>query len=214
MIPSSETLVERYGTVAAAISALLYPHAEVVLHDIAADRIAALWNAWSGRKVGDASMLDDDPGAIERGEPVLGPYEKTTADGRRIKSVTAVLPGARGRPTALLCINLDVSRLDEAMRVLAAFVAPRTERPAALFANDWRESLEYAVHEWLRAEGLALAALTRTGRVALVRALDAQGLFATRHAAQHLAGLIGASRASIYNYLAEARRHAAVERRS
>ena len=42
--------------------------------------------------------------------------------------------------------------------------------------------------------------------MALVAALDAHGLFQTRKAADHLASLIGASRASIYNYLADARR--------
>jgi len=206
MAGSSASFADRYASVAAAISALMYPHAEVVLHDLATGRIAGIWNAWSGRKVGGASLLDDDTAAFDSGETVLGPYEKFGEDGRRIKSVTAVLPGTRGRAAGLLCVNLDVSRLDEAMRVLAAFVAPRTERPAVLFAQDWREQINLALHDWLRQRGVALAALTRADRVALVAALDAQGLFATRHAAQHLAGLIGASRASVYNYLADARR--------
>ncbi|MDC8014581.1 helix-turn-helix transcriptional regulator [Tahibacter soli] len=206
MTRRSDSPADRHASTAAAIGALLYPHAEVVLHDLASGTVAGIWNAWSGRKIGSPSLLDDDTSAFDRGEAVLGPYEKTGEDGRRIKSVTAVLPGPRGRAAGLLCINLDVSRLDEAMRVLAAFVAPRTERPATLFAQDWRERINLALHAWLRERGIALAALTRADRVALVAALDAQGVFATRHAAQHLAGLIGASRASIYNYLADARR--------
>lgn len=40
---------------AAAISALLYPHAEVVLHDLASGRVAAIWNAFSGRTAGTDS---------------------------------------------------------------------------------------------------------------------------------------------------------------
>ena len=49
-------------------------------------------------------------------------------------------------------------------------------------------------------------------RVALVAALDTRGLFQTRNAVDHLAGLIGASRASIYNYLADARRQSQKDR--
>lgn len=209
MTRRSDTLADRHAPTAAAISALLYPHAEVVLHDLASGTVAGIWNAWSGRKIGSPSQLADDAAAFDGDEAVLGPYEKTGEDGRRIKSVTAVLPGPRGRAAGLLCINLDVSRLDEAVRVLAAFVAPRIERPGVLFAQDWREQINLALHAWLRERGIALAALTRADRVALVAALDAQGLFATRNAAQHVAGLIGASRASVYNYLADARRPSA-----
>ena len=209
MAPSSEQLVARHGAAAAAIVALLHPHAEVVLHDLATRTIAGIWNAWSGRRAGDPSLLDDDVAAFDGTDTVLGPYAKTGDDGRRIKSVTAVLPGSRGRPAGLLCINLDVAPLDAAMRALAAFVAPRVAQPEALFAHDWRERINAALHAWLRERGVALAALGRDERVALVAALDAQGLFETRHAARHLAALIGASRASVYNWLADARRRTA-----
>jgi predicted transcriptional regulator YheO len=47
--------------------------------------------------------------------------------------------------------------------------------------------------------------LKRPDRVALVAALEEQGLFKTRNAVDHLASLIGTSRASIYNYLSAAR---------
>lgn len=211
MADTSNTLLAQHGACAAAISALLYPHAEVVLHDLATRHIAGIWNAWSGRSVGSASYLDEADGVFDPREPVLGPYEKTAEDGRRIKSVTAILTGTRDRAVGLLCINLDVSALDTAMRVIAAFVAPQAARPEPLFAHDWRERINTALHDWLRERGVALSALGRDERVALVAALDAQGLFQTRHAARHLAALIGASRASVYNYLADARRQVSQE---
>jgi predicted transcriptional regulator YheO len=36
-----------------ALAALLAPHGEIALHDLAADRIVALWTPISGRSVGD-----------------------------------------------------------------------------------------------------------------------------------------------------------------
>lgn len=191
---------------ATAIAALLHPHGEVVLHDLASGRIAGIWNGFSNRRVGDPSLLDDTAAGFAAEGPVLGPYEKTGTNGDRLKSVTAVLPGAPGEPPAgLLCINLDVGPLDQAVRLLAAFAAPAVVPPKALFARDWRERINQALHAWLKSQGLALAALSRAEKVALVAALDRDGLFETRRAAEHVASLIGASRASVYAYLAAAR---------
>jgi predicted transcriptional regulator YheO len=197
-------LLETHGASAAAIAALLHPHGEVVLHDLETGRIAGIWNAFSGRRPGMESLVE--PEFTGEGA-VLGPYEKMEADGRRLKSTTAVLRDDTGRACGLLCINLDVSRFDAAAALLAAFAGAPAPRPAALFAGDWREEINSAVHDWLRAQSLTLQGLKRADRVALTAALDARGLFLTRNAVDHLAGLLGASRASIYNYLADARRN-------
>ncbi|MBD9372657.1 PAS domain-containing protein [Rhizobium sp. ARZ01] len=208
--PSQANLATLHGSVAVAISTLLHPHAEVVLHDLATRRIAGIWNAFSGRRVGMGSLIEED--FVGDPETVLfGPYEKTGTDGRRLKSVTAVLPDGEGRAIGLLCINMDVSRIDEAVRLLSAFAGTPQPQPASLFAGDWREAMNAALNEWLRDRGLSLSALKRTDRVELVAALDARGLFKTRNAAEHLASLTGTSRASIYNYLADARRDSSKE---
>ena len=205
---SRTRLTTLHGPSAAAICALLHPHAEVVLHDLSTGRSAGIWNAFSGRRVGMESLVEDDF-ADPAGATLLGPYEKTETDGRRLKSVTAVLPGPDRRATGLLCINMDVSRLDEAVRLLSAFAGTPEPQPASLFSGDWREAMNAALHDWLRERGLSLSALKRADRVVLVAELDRRGLFKTRNAAEHLAGLTGTSRASIYNYLADARRASA-----
>ena len=203
--PGIPTCLAVHAPSAAAISALLYPHAEVVLHDLSTGKIAALWNAFSGRTAATDSLIEDGLDGMAEGACVLGPYEKTGADGRRLKSVSAVLRNNEGHAVGLLCINLDVSRIDDAVRLLAAFAGTPEPRPPALFSRDWREEINAALHAWLKVRGLALSALKRPDRVALVAALEEQGLFKTRNAVDHLASLIGTSRASIYNYLSAAR---------
>jgi len=195
-----------YIPVAASISALLYPHGEVVLHDLGTGKIAGIWNALSGRRAGDSSLLDEKA-ADYAASPVLGPYDKTGPNGARLKSVTAVLPGAQpgSAPAGLLCINLDVSQLDRAAQLLAAFVTPRQEPPAVLFRRDWRETAQAKLHAWAKARGLNAKALTREERIALIAALDADGLFEARRAVEHVAEMIGISRAAAYGYLGEAR---------
>ena len=53
-------------TTCAAVAALLHPHAEVVAHDVERDVIVGMWNGFSGRAVGDPSLIDDLP------EPIAG----------------------------------------------------------------------------------------------------------------------------------------------
>jgi predicted transcriptional regulator YheO len=192
--------------VAASISALLHPHGEVVLHDLGSGKIAGIWNAMSGRRIGDPSLLDEEA-ADYAAAPVLGPYEKTGPGGARLKSVTAVLPGAAAGspPAGLLCINLDVSQLEKVAELLAAFVTPRQEQPPALFRRDWRETAQAKLHAWLKVRGLNAKALTRDERIELIGVLDKDGLFEARRAVEHVAEMIGASRAATYGYLTQAR---------
>lgn len=202
---NADLLIRQHAATAAAISTLLYPHAEIVLHDLETGLIAGIWNAFSGRKPGMESLVGETLSDVGEGD-VYGPYEKTGEDGRRLKSVTSVLKDEHGQALGLLCINMDVSHFEAAAKLLAAFTGAAAPRPPSLFAGDWREEINTALHDWLRGNGLALSALKKVDRVALVANLDARGLFQTRNAVDHLAGLIGASRASIYNYLADARR--------
>jgi predicted transcriptional regulator YheO len=189
---------------AAAVAALLAPQAEVVVHDLRSDRVAGIWNAFSKRKVGDPSHLGDDPELIGE-KDVYGPYEKAAPDGGRLKSVSAVLKDEAGRRIGLLCINFDLAVFDQAIALLGAFAQSQQPRPEPIFAQDWREQINLGIRAFLQARQLTLKALDRADRVALVGALDARNLFATRNAAQHVADALGVSRATIYNLLGDAR---------
>lgn len=204
MAPSPVWL-EPLRSVCAALAALLQPHAEVVVHDIASDRILAIWNPFSGRREGDPSLLDELPEAD--GEwTVFGPYAKVLPDGRELSAVSAVVCDDGGRPAGLVCVNLDRSPLLDAAKLLQALAAPVADRPPELFARDWREQIALVIDEQCRALGASRARLSRDERLQVVRALDERGLFATRHAAHHAASALGVSRALVYSLLKEARR--------
>jgi predicted transcriptional regulator YheO len=190
--------------VCAAIAAFLHPHAEVVLNDIASDRIVGIWNPLSGRKVGDPAYLAELP--ADEGAGPLVPYRKALVDGRELSCVTAVVPGRDGTPQGLFCLNLDRSPLEGAAELLRSFAAPVVGRPADLFARDWREQIALTVDEECRKLGLRRDRLRRDDRLALVGLLDDRRLFGTRGAAEHAARALGVSRATVYTLLKEARR--------
>src|SRR5688572_17915696 len=184
--------------VAQAIAALLHPHAEVVIHDLRSGRIADIWNAFSHRKAGDDIELHLD-------RDVYGPYDKANVDGARLKSITAALRDDKGKRIGLMCVNMDVSQFDQAIKLLSAFAAPSEPRPEAMFRQDWREHINLVIRAFLEQKRKALKALDREERIALIAEIDAAGLFAARNAAPHVASAMNVSRATVYALLNAAR---------
>lgn len=117
-----------YKPIAEAISLLLFPHAEVVIHDLKTGCIEAIFNNLSKRSVGDSSLLDEMNNLSET-QDVFPPYFKTNWDGRKMKSVTAVLRSQHRKPIGLLCINLDISKWEEMHHFILDLIKPATEMP-------------------------------------------------------------------------------------
>ena len=101
-----------YKPIGEAFSLLLFPHAEVVIHDLKTGCINAIFNNFSKRAVGDESLLDEVK-LLPHTQDIFPPYFKINWDGRKIKSVTAVLRNQRSEAIGLLCVNLDISKWEE-----------------------------------------------------------------------------------------------------
>jgi len=179
-----------------ALAALLAPHGEIALHELATDRIVALWNPLSGRVVGDASLIAD-LGDLGSDGPI-GPYPVTLPDGRRMTAVSAVVPDAAGRPRGLLCVTVDRTPLDAVAALATSWLAPRVAPPDPLVRQDWRETIGRRVGAFCAERGTPADRLDVAARVELVRRLDGEGLFAVRRAADLVATALGVSRATVY----------------
>jgi predicted transcriptional regulator YheO len=186
---------------AESIAQLLQPYAEVVIHDIKKNKIAAIFNSFSKRRVGDDSLLTTED--IPTLNDSLGPYEKTNWDGKKLKSVSSLLRDEKGVVVAMLCINLDVSQLSQINTLLTAFINPDqlVAQPVALFKDDWQDRINNYVYQYLREKHLNLASLTRIEKQKLLEHLNAIGAFKAKNAAQYVANVLRVSRATIYNYL-------------
>ncbi|MGW3009248.1 helix-turn-helix transcriptional regulator [Streptomyces sp. NPDC001219] len=201
----SDPRVRMWGPACQAVALLLGPYAEVVLHDPDSDRILAIWNPTGSRGPGDPSLLGELDALDPSARDVFGPYEKLLADGRRLSSVSAVLRDAEGRASAVLCVNLDRTPLEQAAAVLSAFGAPSVSRPEPLFEEDWSERVQHIVGGYVRECGRPVERLTRADRLAVVARLDEAKVFAVRRAAPVVAGALRVSRSTVYGLLAELR---------
>lgn len=196
--------LELYKPVAEAISLLLSPHVEVVVHDFKTKCIAAIFNNFSKRKVGDESLLDE-----RATQEVFAPYFKINWDGRKVKAVSAVLKNRAGDPIGLLCITLDISKWEQMHHFILELIESKVEKPDFLFKNDWREKINVYVSTSLKERGLCLRSLDRAEKQKLILELWKEGAFETKNAASYVADVLQISRATVYNYLKEKRDYAA-----
>jgi len=198
--------LEQVTPVGEVVARLLSPHAEVVLHDSATDRIAAIWNPLSGREVGEPSLLGELDELTETGRDAYGPYPKVLPDGRRLSSVSAVLRDDAGTAAYVLCVNVDRTAFETASRLLAAFAAPVSGQPRVLFEHDWTEKLNELIAGYVQERGVPVERLSRADRVELLGRLDAAGVLNQRRSVPTVARALQVSRSALYQLLAEARK--------
>jgi len=198
-------LLARAVPMADAIAALLFPFAEVVVHDLSSQTIAHIANNLSRRELGDASALDDL--AHSASESVIGPYEKQNWDGGRMRSVSVIVRDDGSAPIGVVCINLNVAVFEQARATLDLFVtgARIVPQPAQLFRDDWQERINTFLHRWLSDRQLTLTGLSRERKRELITALEHDGAFRGRSAANYVASVLGIGRATVFNYLKEVR---------
>jgi D-arginine utilization repressor len=194
--------LNKHTGVARAISMLLHPHAEVVIHDLLTGRIAAIYNNLSKRKIGEESLLEETANLTELPD-VFPLYSKINWNGKKMKSVTATIRDPKGVPIGLFCINLDLSKWEEIHQFILGWMEDidAKEKPDVLFKDDWKEKINTFVSDYLKKEALSLKTITKEEKRELVRTLHRRGAFQAKKAASYVADVLEISRATIYNYL-------------
>jgi len=180
---------------AEAIATLFHPHVEVALHDLTSGRIVQLWNPFPGRRPGDRSPLAPELNPRTAGTRVIGPYPLVDAAGRRLTSISVPVEDGAG----LLCVNFDRTAIDGALAVLASLAPAHLEPATDPAGGDWPARISAAITTWCAARNLTPRHLTKDARRQVVQQLDAEGLFETRNAVEHVAAALGVSRATVYN---------------
>jgi predicted transcriptional regulator YheO len=196
--------IKAFLPTAEAIQRLLHPHAEVVVHDIKLNQIVAIYHPFSKRRVGDSSLFTKEE-QMATLEDYVGPYEKMNWDGRKMKSVSSVIRDENNKAVGMLCINLDISKLEKINNFITGFISNHfTSQPAPLFQDDWQEKVNKYVHTYLNEHHLRLESLKVSEKRELIEHLHKVGAFTAKNAAFYIAQVIGVSKATIYNYLSKA----------
>lgn len=192
------------------IAATLGSFCEVVVHDFRRPdkSVVAIAGSVTGRGVGGA-MSEIGMGILARGDQAEDElnYITRARTGKLIKSSTMVLRDSTGTVFGALCVNLDITAVNQAHALIgeiAGATGPAAV-PTTTFGDDIGSVLDAIVDEHQLRQNKPWTDLGRAERLELFRNLNDRGVFAVRGAARQVAARLGISRASAYNYLAEAR---------
>ncbi|MFE6358973.1 transcriptional regulator [Streptomyces sp. NPDC057806] len=187
------------------------PLCEAVLHDYRRPErsVVAVAGSVIGRAVGGA-MSEIGMRIVARGADADDDlnYVTRTRTGKLVKASTMVLRDSTGEVFGALCVNLDVTAVNEAHALLGALAGigrDSTEAPVTTFGNDIDSVVDAILDAHQLRQNRGWAELDRAQRLELFRGLDGRGVFAVRRAVEQVAARLGISRASAYHYLAQAR---------
>lgn len=211
-----ETVDELHGALAPimeAIAAAVGSHCEVVLHDLTGGdlehTVHAIINGHvSGREVGGPSTnLGVDVLADESAEHNDFGYRARTPDGRQLRSSSVYFRDPAGKIMASLCINVDLTPLQSALRTITSLLPTEgDEAPKEVVGQDIAGVLDTMIDDAVAAVGKTTDAMDKQDRIEVLRSLENRGGFTIKRAADIVARRLGVSRVTVYGYLDEIRR--------
>lgn len=205
------------------LAAMAGPHLEVVLHDVSKpeNSVIAIANGHiSGRSVGSsvlegpqndkgfaaATRIKSKQGALHS---IVEDYVTVTADGRELRSASAIFRDASGEPFATLCLNADLSGFQMAHGWLAQMLKPVAQAAPAPVAAPAESQMDMLMQEIISeavGPGGSAEALTREEKIQAVGAMQRRGLFIVKGGVERAAAALRVSRFTVYNYMEQLRR--------
>ena len=194
--------------IAKGIAAQFGSHCEVVVHDLtrhADHTIVAIENGHvSGRKVGDGASAV----VLERMEHQEWEardhlcYLTRTPEGKILKSSTIYIKNARGRVTAILAINFDISAMllaGEALRDFISVDEPQSAEPEKII--NINDVLDELIGQSVALVGKPAALMNKEDKIRAIRFLSEQGAFLVTRSGEKVAKYFGISKYTLYSYL-------------
>ena len=231
MPPVTNPALQQYVVLTEFLGQALGPSYEVVLHDLTDKNqsIVAIANSHiSGRKVGAPltnmalRILRDR--SFEHADYTVNDFGMS-ANGREVRSNTMYIK-QDGQLIGMLCINFDDSAFQTVARDLMELIHPgayledrrrrkllRGESPipdrTEQFSSSTRGVAAEAVGRELRHLGKTSQDLSAEDRLAVIAALERDGIFLLKGVIREVAGALGCSQASVYRYLTQIRNESA-----
>ena len=206
-------ILAQYIPLAHMIAQTIGDDCEVVLHDLENPQQSVVYivnNRVTGRQVGQSfdhlvpqvilsKKLDHD---------IVTNYYFHTADGRLIKSSTALLKDFGGKVVGALCINIDTTKISQQIEWLQSLM-PGTEEnaaPAEVSQEELTHVSEIVTDLIDKIIGNKdMARLRREEKLELIRFMDQRGIFLLKGAVDQVGSRMGISRVTVYSYIDEVR---------
>lgn len=220
---TDDELLENAKTTAEFIAKIFADNVEVVVHDVRDDlnhSVIAVYNSYiSGRDAG-APMTQLGRKFIDektyRHCDFVCNYDGVTDNGVAVRASTLFVKNKRGRVIGFICVNVDVTRYGQAIKMLQDLLNHgRTEeipsgngrsRVSEEFPRSHTDRLEQAMLDYCRDTGKRTDILTSDDKYAIVARLENEGLFIIKGAIGEAAAALRLSEPTLYRYLKKIRR--------
>ena len=206
--PTENSKLELLRQVAAGIAAQFGSNCEVAIHDLSKDpdrSIVFIANGHvSGRKVGDgASNVVMEQLRTQDPEPKDHLcYLTKTPDGKILKSSTVYIRDRKGRVSAILAINYDISRLilmEEALRDLTSTGEEVPAEPERI--TNVSDLLDELIQQSVALVGKPAAVMNKEDKVKAIQFLSQNGAFLITKSGDKVAKYFGISKYTLYSYI-------------
>ncbi len=205
IIPMMEGIAGQFGE-----------NCEVVLHDHAqgleSSIIAIINGHVTGRKKGDpSSNLGLE---VLRGIDVNGDrhnYFTQTRDGKTLRSTSVYFRNSQNKVIGALCINLDISDILQAEKMLNRMAGRPDSAPARqeevneVFVKDVNELLDYLIAECTTLISVPVNNMTRQDKLDAIKFFDDKGVFLIKKSGEKICEFLNISKYTLYAYLGEIR---------
>ena len=181
---------------------------EVVIHDLSKNpdhSIVFIVNGHvSGRKVGDGAsnvVLEQmQTNAPEPKDHLC--YLMKTPDGKILKSSTVYIKNSKGKVTAILAINYDISKLMMVESALSELISTgesqQSEPEKIVNINDMLEDL---IQQSVALVGKPVALMNKDDKVKAIQFLNQNGAFLVTKSGDKIAKYFGISKYTLYSYI-------------
>ena len=136
-------------------------------------------------------------------------YRSETQEGRTLRSSTLFLKDEEDVAVGCICINVDLTSSIEMRDFFTRhFIgvedggedASGSEEVTEIFSHDVSELKKELVKRAIQEVGVPVSLMRKEHKLQVVKALDRDGLFLIRGAAEYVAQALGVTRYTIYNY--------------
>lgn len=200
--------MELLKQIAAGIAAQFGSSCEVVVHDLSRHpdhSIVAIENGHvTGRKVGDgASHVVIEQLQLKDAQPKDHLcYLTRTPDGKILKSSSMYVRSEKGKVTAILSINYDISALLMVENAVGELVStgepPQAEPEKIVNINDLLDDL---ISQSVTLVGKPVALMNKDDKVKAIRFLNQNGAFLVTKSGDKVAKHFGISKYTLYSYI-------------
>jgi len=203
---SENKALETYIPIANLIAQTFGKNCEVVLHDLSIPQNSVVYtvnNHVTGRQVGQPfeHLIKDVLLSKNFANDCTANYRTMTVDGKKIKSSTALLRDAKGKVIGALCVNYDLSPLNDMKILLDEFMDTQQEKIESTVEpfDNVIEIVEDLINKMI---GNSLVTnLKRKDKIELIQFMDKKGVFLIKGAIEKVAEKLNISKVTVYSYL-------------